>query len=448
MQTKATPAGRNMASRCSQYCIRVADLLHSSASPVSFIHSSLVLSTAVTMPGRLPFVLLSSLLLASVSLVHCRPTVGAIRWDAWNQVSGHYDAVSYCAQIALAPQRYQYRLPFYANATSPTNVSFDGDSQAVMDQEVLYAAHAGIDYWIVDTYCTYGPNCTTNSTYCAQYALPGSTSDGYCPENPNYGLERYLASPYVDRLNFTLMLLGAPACDPDMQKQYVDRLGSPHYHTVLDGRPLVYLFQFSDGEASTCGGGWNGSRAVFDSFRQQVVAAGLPNPYMVLMDFDVGTVVSHAQTLGFDAVSTYALPGGTDDGVPMSEQIAAAQGWWKAAAATDFPFVPLAPTGWDPRPRADHPCPCVDEGPQHYEQATGEQVAELVVAALNFTCTNAAVTEAATVVVYAWNESSENGAALIPSLGNGTMYVDALANVLPMQCSNTTVVERMSVSAE
>jgi hypothetical protein len=32
---------------------------------------------------------------------------------------------------------------------------------------------------------------------------------------------------------------------------------------------------------------------------------------MVLMDFNVASVQSHASTLGFDAISTYALPGGT-----------------------------------------------------------------------------------------------------------------------------------------
>ena len=405
-------------------------------------------STSPIMSSCLPLLTLCCLLLASISPVQPRPTVGVIRWDAWNQVSNHYDAVSYCAQIALAPHRYQYRLPFYATVLSPTNVTFDGDVQSIMDSEILYAAQAGIDYWIVDTYCTYGPNCTTDSAYCTQYALPGSTSDSYCPENPNYGLERYLSSQYVDRLNFTLMLLGAPACDPTMQKQYIARLANPHYHTVLNGRPLVYMFQFSDNEATACGGSWNGSRAVFDTFREKVIAAGLPNPYMVLMDFDVNTVISHARILGFDAVSTYALPGGTNDGVPMREQIAAAQGWWSAAAGANFSFVPLAPTGWDPRPRADHPCPCVDEGPAHFEQATAAEVVELIVSALNFTCTNGGVTEAETVVVYAWNESSENGAALIPSLGNGTMYVDALAKVLPMQCSNTTRRERVTVSAD
>jgi hypothetical protein len=38
---------------------------------------------------------------------------------------------------------------------------------------------------------------------------------------------------------------------------------------------------------------------------------GLQNPYMVLMDFGVSSVHSHASSLGFDAISTYALPGGT-----------------------------------------------------------------------------------------------------------------------------------------
>ena len=375
-----------------------------------------------------------SLPLFSAAASPSRPTVGVIRWDAWNQVQGAYDSVSHCVQIALAPARYQYRLPFYAKVLSPTNVSFDADHQAIMDEEILYAAKAGIGMFIFDTYCTYGANCSTSSPFCRQYAQPGQTSEGYCPMKPAYGRQLFLSSPHVQLLNFTLMLLGSPACDPSMQKDYVDAMLSPHYHTVLGGRPLAFLFQFSDGEARACAGGWNESRLVFDGFRKQVMSAGLPNPYLVLMDFDVATVTAHARTLGFDAISSYALPGGTNAGLKMRQQMQAAQSWWQQAANTSFPFVPIAPTGWDPRPRADHPCPCVDEGPAHFEQATGEEVAELVAAAVNFTCAHPTSAEAQTVVLYAWNESSENGAALIPSLGNGTLYVDALARVLPMQC--------------
>lgn len=43
------------------------------------------------------------------------------------------------------------------------------------------------------------------------------------------------------------------------------------------------------------------------------ISIDLQNPYMVLMDFDVRSVQSHAALLGFDAISTYALPGGTND---------------------------------------------------------------------------------------------------------------------------------------
>ena len=347
---------------------------------------------------------------------------------------GQYDSVSYCVQIALAPEKYQYRLPFYAQVLSPTNVSFNGDAQAVMNAEIAYAQHAGVDYWVWDTYCRYGPNCSTSSPFCRQYSQPGQTSEGYCPQNPTYGLNLFLNSGPATTLNFTIMLLGSPACDLDMQEEYIVSMQSRRYHTVLGGRPLVYLFQFSDGEARACAGGWNESRPVFDAFRRKVIAAGLPNPYLVFLDFDVATVSTHARWLGFDAISTYALPGGTNEGVPMSEQVRAAQGWWQAAANTKMPLVPIAPTGWDPRPRSDHPCPCVDEGPAHYAQATGKEVADLVVSALNFTCANPRAVEAQTVLVYAWNESSENGAALIPSLGNGTLYVDALHDVLPYTC--------------
>ena len=38
------------------------------------------------------------------------------------------------------------------------------------------------------------------------------------------------------------------------------------------------------------------------------------------------------------------------------------------------------------------------------------------------------------VLYSAWNECSENGACVIPTLGNGTLYVDALGKVLPSTC--------------
>jgi len=155
---------------------------------------------------------------------------------------------------------------------------------------------------------------------------------------------------------------------------------------------------------------------------------------MVLMDFNVGTVKSHAEQIGFDAISSYALPGGTTTGTPFSDQVSAAQNWWSSAVQSGAKVVPITPTGWDPRPRAQTPPPWVSEGPQHYIQPTPVELQNLFTQAIDFTCKNAVATEAQTIIVYAWNESSENGAALMPSLGNSTLYVDALSQILPRNC--------------
>ncbi len=36
----------------------------------------------------------------------------------------------------------------------------------------------------------------------------------------------------------------------------------------------MYLFQFTDEEAQFCGGGWEGTKKVFDNFRQKVINRG------------------------------------------------------------------------------------------------------------------------------------------------------------------------------
>jgi len=201
-----------------------------------------------------------------------RPTVGIIRWDAWNQVNGKYDEISFYSHRAMTPQHYHYRLPFFAKVNGDTNITYTADTQEIMDQEILYAKFAGLDYWAFDTYCAFGPNCSTNSPYCVQYYQ--QTSTRYCPENPSYGLYRYLSSRYVSLINFTFILLGSSPCGDEFQEQYLELMTHPQFHTVLGGRPLIYLFQFDDQEAQACAGGWEGSAKVFSNFRQKAISRG------------------------------------------------------------------------------------------------------------------------------------------------------------------------------
>lgn len=204
--------------------------------------------------------------------VNRRPSIGIIRWDAWNLFQNQYDPISFYLHRALSPEKFHYRIPFYASVVSPTNISFNGDMQRVMDQEILYAKHAHIDYWAFDTYCQFGPNCSTTNKYCTQYYK--QTSNLYCPRNPAYGLDLYLSSVYNFLMNFTLILLGSSPCDPSFQQQYIDLMKHSQFQTVLGGRPLLYLFQFDEAEANICGGGWVGSGQVFQKFRQMVISQG------------------------------------------------------------------------------------------------------------------------------------------------------------------------------
>jgi hypothetical protein len=201
-----------------------------------------------------------------------RPTVGVIRWDAWNLVNGKYDEISFFSHRSLSPDHFHYRLPFFAKVNSDMNITYNEDTQEVMDQEILYAKFAGLDYWAFDTYCAFGPNCTTNSPYCTQYYQ--QTSNQYCPENPAYGLYRYLSSKYVSLINFTFVLLGSSPCGDEFQESYLELMTHPQFQTVLGGRPLIYLFQFDDQEAQSCGGGWEGSGKVFNNFRQKAISRG------------------------------------------------------------------------------------------------------------------------------------------------------------------------------
>jgi len=138
-----------------------------------------------------------------------------------------------------------------------------------MDQGIIHAHNASMDYWAVDTYCAYGPNWSTPSKYCAQYANQ-SQCCRYCPENPSYGLNLYLSSQYKHLINFTLVLLGSIPCDPGNVQYYISLMKQPTFHHVTINsinRPLIYLFIFNDNEANICGG-WNKSKQAFDNIRK------------------------------------------------------------------------------------------------------------------------------------------------------------------------------------
>lgn len=320
-----------------------------------------------------------------------RPTVGAIRWDAWHGDAGEPGRI---VTKTLSPRQYHARLPFFARVLGPNHVEISGNRQEIMEQEIAYAKAAGIDYW---AFVWYEPDTSMS-----------------------LGLKLYLSSRRRQGLRFCLITEGVRWGDHNNCQerigQFVQLLRQPTYMTVLDGRPLVYLGFVDEQRVNAAWGSRAGFRRAIDAFRQAAVQAGLKNPYIVCMDFHPRRARELAQSLGLDAVSSYACPGGNEEGAPFAQSMKQVRQFWDACRTTGSDVVPIVSLGWDPRPRIDMPVPwhTYRDG-KHYQSPTPEEAARHVRDALDWTAAHAKASPANTVIIYAWNEHDEGG-WLVPTL--------------------------------
>src|SRR6266446_8429787 len=141
-------------------------------------------------------ILTATLILLDVVRVQAQtetPLVGAIRWDAWQEGG----TVNAAVEATLGPEHWHYRLPFFSQVLGPDSVHIDGNHQNIMDQEIVYAANARINYWAFVTY-----------------------PDGLGMSN---GLHLYLNSPLKGSINFCLILQGSWISDPGSWNTEVQR---------------------------------------------------------------------------------------------------------------------------------------------------------------------------------------------------------------------------------
>ena len=97
-----------------------------------------------------------SLLLAPLAALQAGddgPIVGAIRWDGWYGEG----TVTKAVEASLGQPKYHFRLPWFAQLPSDGSVRIDGDSQAIMEQELAYAAAARLNYWAIVDYWDEAP---------------------------------------------------------------------------------------------------------------------------------------------------------------------------------------------------------------------------------------------------------------------------------------------------
>jgi len=352
---------------------------------------------AAPMKYSLPFV--TALLLAKVSALHgtddSHPIVGAIRWDGW-----YGDAtVGKAVETSLGQPKYHFRLPWFARVKGEDKVSINGDSQSIVEQEIAYAARAGLNYWAFLDYWDEAPGMSV-------------------------ALNRYLATTDKKGIRYCFVEEGPRLDHMGMQgwTRLVEHFRHSDYQTVLDGRPLLFVFVKTEKLGKT---EWN-------ELKRLTVAAGMKAPYLVLMGWNPGQDAKDMTALGFDAISAYARGGSYSMTQPSyAEQCAMIRrDRWEKCRALHIPSITFASAGWDTRPRNERPPPWCkwvtatpDKTPPAQQKplidsvtATPEELAAHLREAIEWTKANRDINPANAVIIYGWNENDEGG-WLQPTLG-------------------------------
>lgn len=316
---------------------------------------------------------------AAAGISTARPLVGAIRFDAWKPSSDSGGQIP----LLLNTPEYRSRWPYFVDPTIP---SIDESPQAVMDRDILYAKNAGIDFWLFQPLCTWG----------------------------RYGVDNYRASPYKSYLKFAKIEVSFNECRIMDTLNWLD---DPQYLTC-NGRPVIFmLMMYLKGFATP---------ADVQSYRNRIIAAGHPNPYLIAMEEVPSVAANYADTWGFDAVSAYA--GGTSglpDGLhPYSDLVTREEQEWTERKDTGKQVVPVVTTGSDNRTAGGH---------LYVAEATPSEIANHLKNALDFVAKYPRSTEPNLVIMCAWNEYVE-GSPLSPfnpaTNAVGTGRLDAIAAVL------------------
>ena len=336
-----------------------------------------------------------------------RPVVGAIRWDAWYSDKGPVKEV----ERTLGPPKYQFRMPWFGKPMGGDVVSINGDSDAIIEAEIGYAARAGLNYW---AFLDYGPQ-----------------------SDMTHAFNRYLAAKDKRGIRYCFIEEGG-AIDgrgPQDWPRVVEHFKSPDYVKVLDGRPVLCVFA----KPKKYG------REVFDELIKVTVEAGLKRPYLVLMGWNPGP---DREKLGFDAVSEYAMGGYTMKQPPYSalrQQIE--HDLWAKWEREHSPCITFASAGWDTRPRQERPpgwCKWIkaepDLTPPDQQKplidavtAKPEEIAAHLTDAIAWTGKHRDLNPTNLILIYGWNENDEGGWLIPTRLPNGQpdeSRIEAVGKVL------------------
>lgn len=391
-----------------------------------------------------------------------KPIIGAIRWDCW---FGPARPPGESCDKILSPTVWHYRAPFFGqfirNSDGTYRVTFsalDKDSpqvEKIVRQEMASAKNAGLDYW---TFLM-----TADSTYV--------NGDSYY----NTFFNKYLAISQADDINFAIeapakadicdLVRVFPCWDPNLthltnaEKYYFGTNGTGgimrhiNYQKVAGGRPLMFVDFMNQ---TNWIDPWNnnypgGVKAMITKFRQDAIAAGVGNPYIVLMDYKADQAADRLKKYGFDAVSAYAVTGGTSTGEPYADLVTKSVALWNWQKTYGVQVVPVVQAGWDQRPKIENP-PSFDpeikpETSNYFLNPTPVQFATNLTGAINWINNNASNSQSRVIIISAWNDNNE-GSWIEPTIYEGDARLEEISRILKGTYFNTSRIKGVDLNSD
>ncbi len=297
-----------------------------------------------------------------------KTSVGVIRWDAWYGHDGKPTSIISQVEKTLSPAEYHFRAPFFAKVTDDGKIEIPEYTQEIFDKEMAYAAEAGIDYFAFLMYS----------------------------DDMKKAREFYKKSSLNNKVKMCCVV------SPDQDKFYnevVELFKQDYYMTVLDDRPLLYIYVESEKQLEKVSNdiAW---------YRTLCAENNIKEPYVAVMT----SYYDKVHDTYADSAARYGVAG--TNGEPFANIITKAKQMWAEGKAKCGQVVPNVSFGWDTVPRAINPVSWMTASKNSYAaQATEQELYEFVKAAFDFTNdeSNKASTLANTITIDAWNEHDEGG---------------------------------------
>ncbi|KAA5608586.1 glycoside hydrolase family 71/99 protein [Rhodovastum atsumiense] len=338
-----------------------------------------------------------------------RPTIGAIRWDAWYVTSS--PAPGYFTCSALAARQYHWRAPWFFQKTADGGLDCNQKSIAemgkIIDQEIVYAHTAGLGYWAF-----------------VWYRLGDPMLEGWRLYQQSLRRNEVKWSMIVGYSQFHFDMTRANGyASPEVYAQFFMQ---DNFQRVLDHRPLLYLFRDS---------GVTNDQLKADVLALRRATLGVGNPYVVVMFANAALAARDAAEFGGDAISAYATVGNGEQHTfkDLAREVSTLR---SAMAATGYPVIPLAMTGWDTRPEHDRVLPWKPQAhlrpSRVYDAPNPDELKTEMNDIIAWIRTHRAAAPANVALIYAWNEFTEGGWLCPTWTDNGpdVSRINSLAEIL------------------